>query len=110
MKQLELAPCAALILVLFICSSIIVGTIVLMQFIAFGWRLALNGEFSDLSLAKLAEQYSPDHGWFLKLCLNCFGYLTVFIPAFLIFKYTKRTKYIDKNGMLDDLTIDEFVN
>ena len=81
-----------------------------MQFIAFGWRLALNGEFSDLSLAKLAEQYSPDHGWFLKLCLNCFGYLTVFIPAFLIFKYTKRTKYIDKNGMLDDLTIDEFVN
>lgn len=62
------------------------------------WRWALDGEFSDLSLAKLAEQYSKDYAWLIKLCLNCFGYLTVFLPALLIYKYTKATKYTDRNG------------
>lgn len=63
----------------------------------FVWRIALNGELSDLSLAKLAEQYST-YAWLIKLCLNCYGYLTVFVPAVLIYKYTKKTKYFDRKG------------
>lgn len=76
------------------------GSILIMQLMTLVWRIALDGQFSDLSLAKLAEQYSKEYAWLIKLCLNCFGYLTVFIPALLVFKYTKKTKYMDRKGEL----------
>lgn len=66
-----------------------------MQLMCFVWRIALDGEYSEQSLAKLADQYSKDYAWLIKLCLNCFGYMTVFVPALLIFKYSKT---IDRKG------------
>lgn len=79
-------------------SFIIVGSVLTMHLMTFVWRIALDGEFSDLSMAKLADQYSAQYAWLIKLCMNCFGYLTVIIPALLILKYTKNTKYFDRKG------------
>lgn len=49
-------------------------------------------------MAKLAEQYSAQYAWLIKLCLNCFGYLAVIVPSLLILKYTQTIKYIDRKG------------
>lgn len=69
-----------------------------MQVMASVWRIFLDGEYSELSLAKLAEQYSAQYAWLIKLCLNCFGYLAVIVPSLLILKYTQTIKYIDRKG------------
>lgn len=71
-------------------SSIVVGSVLIMQLVNFILRTALTGP--------LTEDYSKDYEWAIKLCLNCFGYLTVAVPGIIIYKYTKATKYIDRKG------------
>lgn len=78
-----------------------VGSFLVMQLLALVLRLGLDGQYSELSLTKLADQYSKDYAWLIKLSLNCFGYMTVVVPAYLIYKYSKVTKYSDRRGELE---------
>lgn len=34
----------------------------------------------------------------VRLCLNLLGYATVLLPGYLIYKYVRYTKYIQKGG------------
>lgn len=36
--------------------------------------------------------------WLFRLSLNLLGYATIFIPGFLIFKYIKISKYLERSG------------
>uniref|UniRef100_A0A182P071 Adenosine 3'-phospho 5'-phosphosulfate transporter 1 n=1 Tax=Anopheles epiroticus TaxID=199890 RepID=A0A182P071_9DIPT len=51
----------------------------------------------ELSLSQLIDQKSKEYSWLLRLLVNLFGYLCIFVPGVLIYKYAKRTKYIDRS-------------
>lgn len=39
----------------------------------------------------------------VRLCLNLLGYSTVLLPGYLIYKYVRYTKYIQKGGKYIDI-------
>jgi hypothetical protein len=53
---------------------------------------------SNLSLSQLAEGVSKEYTWALRLTINCIGYSALLIPGVLIYKYTKKTKYLERSG------------
>lgn len=81
---------------LIICAFIII-TLGVVHLLSNFLRLSLGGESSDLTLTQILEQHSKEYGWLIKLGVNCFGYSCVFIPGFLIYKYTNRTNYLEKS-------------
>lgn len=52
----------------------------------------------NLTLSQLAEGVSKEYAWFLRLTINCIGYSALLIPGVLVFKYTKKTKYLERSG------------
>ena len=78
-------------------------TIVVVHLLSNYLRLSLGGTESNLTLSQLVEQYSKEFSWVLKLAVNCFGYSCVFVPGFLIYKYTNRTNYLEKSGLINIL-------
>lgn len=52
----------------------------------------------DQSLSQLIEQDSEDYSWIIRLIVNCFGYSCIFIPGILIYRYTKRIKYVERSN------------
>lgn len=61
-------------------------------------NVILDGTDSNLTLSQLIDQSHSDYGWILKILVNLFGYSCVIVPGLLIFQYTKRTQYLDRNG------------
>uniref|UniRef100_A0A182NRK4 Adenosine 3'-phospho 5'-phosphosulfate transporter 1 n=1 Tax=Anopheles dirus TaxID=7168 RepID=A0A182NRK4_9DIPT len=51
----------------------------------------------ELSLSQLIDQKSKEYSWLLRLMVNIFGYLCIFVPGVLIYKYAKRTKYMERS-------------
>uniref|UniRef100_A0A182K667 Adenosine 3'-phospho 5'-phosphosulfate transporter 1 n=1 Tax=Anopheles christyi TaxID=43041 RepID=A0A182K667_9DIPT len=51
----------------------------------------------ELSLSQLIDQKSKEYSWVLRLLVNLFGYFCIFIPGVLIYKYAKRTKYMERS-------------
>ncbi|XP_053669521.1 adenosine 3'-phospho 5'-phosphosulfate transporter 1 [Anopheles marshallii] len=51
----------------------------------------------ELSLSQLIDQKSKEYSWLLRLMVNLFGYLCIFVPGVLIYKYAKRTKYMERS-------------
>ncbi|XP_076638475.1 adenosine 3'-phospho 5'-phosphosulfate transporter 1 [Colletes latitarsis] len=41
---------------------------------------------------------SSSYNWIIRLCLNLLSYATVLLPGYLIYKYVRRTKYIQRGG------------
>ncbi|PNF23605.1 Adenosine 3'-phospho 5'-phosphosulfate transporter 1 [Cryptotermes secundus] len=41
---------------------------------------------------------SFEGSWLFRLCLNILGYATIFVPGFLIFKYVKKSSYLERTG------------
>lgn len=41
---------------------------------------------------------SFEGSWLFRLCLNILGYATIFVPGFLIFKYVKKSNYLERTG------------
>ncbi|XP_055689402.1 adenosine 3'-phospho 5'-phosphosulfate transporter 1 [Lutzomyia longipalpis] len=76
---------------------IIVATLGCIHLISNLMRIYFGAEYSDLTLSQLVDTHTKEYGWILKLALNCFGYSCIFLPGFLIYKYTKRVRYLEKN-------------
>uniref|UniRef100_A0A182RB87 Adenosine 3'-phospho 5'-phosphosulfate transporter 1 n=1 Tax=Anopheles funestus TaxID=62324 RepID=A0A182RB87_ANOFN len=51
----------------------------------------------ELSLSQLIDQKSKEYSWLLRLMVNLFGYICIFVPGVLIYKYAKRTKYMERS-------------
>uniref|UniRef100_A0A182IP24 Adenosine 3'-phospho 5'-phosphosulfate transporter 1 n=1 Tax=Anopheles atroparvus TaxID=41427 RepID=A0A182IP24_ANOAO len=51
----------------------------------------------ELSLSQLIDRKSREYSWLLRLMVNVFGYLCIFIPGVLIYKYSKRSKYLERS-------------
>ncbi|XP_076165232.1 adenosine 3'-phospho 5'-phosphosulfate transporter 1 isoform X2 [Ptiloglossa arizonensis] len=52
------------------------------------------------SLVNIGEKFlkSSSYNWIIRLCLNVLSYATVLLPGCLIYKYVRRTKYIQRGG------------
>lgn len=50
-------------------------------------KLLLNNE--------MLQDFDHDYIWFFRLCVNIFNYSTVFIPGYLVYRYIRRSKYLD---------------
>ncbi|XP_052891124.1 adenosine 3'-phospho 5'-phosphosulfate transporter 1 [Anopheles moucheti] len=59
--------------------------------------VADSGPKPDLSLSQLIDQKSKEYSWLLRLMVNLFGYFCIFVPGVLIYKYAKRTKYMERS-------------
>ncbi|XP_067639253.1 adenosine 3'-phospho 5'-phosphosulfate transporter 1 isoform X2 [Eurosta solidaginis] len=80
-----------------ICGFVVMA-LLLVHFFSDILRLSLGGYYTHATLSQLVEsQSSKDYAWLLKLLANCFGYSCVFVPGYLIYKYVKRTKYLEKS-------------
>lgn len=53
-------------------------------------KLLLNNE--------MLQDFDHDYIWFFRLCVNIFNYSTVFIPGYLVYRYIRRSKYLDTAG------------
>ncbi|KFB52838.1 AGAP002571-PA-like protein [Anopheles sinensis] len=51
----------------------------------------------ELSLSQLIDRKSKEYSWLLRLMVNVFGYLCIFVPGVLIYKYSKRSKYLERS-------------
>uniref|UniRef100_A0A6B2EIF5 Adenosine 3'-phospho 5'-phosphosulfate transporter 1 n=1 Tax=Phlebotomus kandelakii TaxID=1109342 RepID=A0A6B2EIF5_9DIPT len=76
---------------------IVIATLGCIHLLSNFMRLYFGGEYSNLTLSQLVDTHSKEYGWILKLALNCFGYSCIFLPGLLIYKYTKRVRYLEKN-------------
>ncbi|XP_053679729.1 adenosine 3'-phospho 5'-phosphosulfate transporter 1 [Anopheles nili] len=52
---------------------------------------------AELSLSQLLDRTSKEYSWLLRMMVNLFGYLCIFVPGVLIYKYAKRTKYMERS-------------
>ncbi|XP_076284476.1 adenosine 3'-phospho 5'-phosphosulfate transporter 1 isoform X2 [Lasioglossum baleicum] len=52
------------------------------------------------SLVNTGEKFleSSSYNWIVRLCLNLLSYATVLLPGYLIYKYVRHTKYIQRGG------------
>ncbi|CAK9822869.1 Adenosine 3'-phospho 5'-phosphosulfate transporter 1 [Anthophora retusa] len=52
------------------------------------------------SLVNTGESFlkSSSYSWIIRLCLNLLSYATVLLPGYLIYKYVRHTKYIQRGG------------
>lgn len=82
---------------LIICTFIVV-TLAVVHLLSNFIRTNLGGNESELTLSQLVDQHTKEYGWLLKLFVNCFGYSCIFIPGFLIYKYTNRINYLEKSN------------
>jgi hypothetical protein len=77
----------------------VAGTFLIVYFIVNIFYDLLAGDNPrDLTLSQLAEGVSKEYTWALRLTINCIGYSALVIPGVLIFKYTKKTKYLERAG------------
>uniref|UniRef100_A0A1B0D4M5 Adenosine 3'-phospho 5'-phosphosulfate transporter 1 n=1 Tax=Phlebotomus papatasi TaxID=29031 RepID=A0A1B0D4M5_PHLPP len=76
---------------------IIIATLGCIHLLSNTTRIYFGGEDSNLTLSQLVDTHAKEYGWILKLALNCFGYSCIFLPGLLIYKYTKRVRYLEKN-------------
>lgn len=61
-------------------------------------RFTLDDDINTkLTLTQIIDTYSKEYGWFLKLVVNCFGYSCIFIPGYLIYKYTTKINYLERS-------------
>lgn len=44
------------------------------------------------------EVNSFNGSWIFRLLLNLLGYATILIPGYVIFKFVKKTKYLERSG------------
>ncbi|XP_055642004.1 adenosine 3'-phospho 5'-phosphosulfate transporter 1 [Toxorhynchites rutilus septentrionalis] len=51
----------------------------------------------QLTLSQLIDKKSKEYSWLLRLSVNTLGYLCVIIPGLLIFKYTRKIKYLERS-------------
>lgn len=51
----------------------------------------------ELTLSQLIDRRSKEYSWVLRLSVNTFGYLCVFVPGVLIYKYVRRIKYLERS-------------
>lgn len=51
----------------------------------------------ELTLSQLIDRRSKEYSWLIRLSINTFGYLCVLIPGLLIYKYTRKIKYLDRS-------------
>lgn len=85
---------------LYIFSFIIFATLGTYHILTNILRLTLGSENNnDVTLTQLVNQYTKEYGWLLRLFLNCFGYSCIFIPGFIIHKYTKAVKYFERSDI-----------
>uniref|UniRef100_A0A8D8GPL1 Adenosine 3'-phospho 5'-phosphosulfate transporter 1 n=1 Tax=Culex pipiens TaxID=7175 RepID=A0A8D8GPL1_CULPI len=54
-------------------------------------------EEQTLTLSQLIDRRSKEYSWLIRLSVNSFGYLCVFVPGVLIYKYTRRIKYLERS-------------
>jgi len=71
---------------------LVLGTIAVVYIITQVLRsvVDLKGDTAILS--------SFEGSWLFRLCLNILGYATIFVPGFLIFKYVKKSNYLERTG------------
>ncbi|KAJ9601154.1 hypothetical protein L9F63_000674, partial [Diploptera punctata] len=73
-------------------SLIVLSTIAIVYFITQILRsvVDLKGDTAVLS--------SFEGSWLFRLSLNILGYATIFVPGFLIYKYVKKSNYLERTG------------
>ncbi|EDS42945.1 UDP-galactose transporter [Culex quinquefasciatus] len=59
--------------------------------------VAVFREEQTLTLSQLIDRRSKEYSWLIRLSVNTFGYLCVFVPGVLIYKYTRRIKYLERS-------------
>lgn len=71
---------------------IVLGTVAVVYIITQILRsvVDLKGDTAVLS--------SFEGSWLFRLSLNILGYATIFVPGFLIYKYIKRSNYLERTG------------
>lgn len=81
------------------CRCIVLGTLLAVYFSVNIFYSLLAGENPQkLSLSELVEGVSKEYTWALRLIINCIGYSAVVVPGVLIYKYTKKTHYLERSG------------
>lgn len=84
---------------IFCSRSIILVTLVTANFLSYiVYELVSDETTEGKSLSKILSQQQGDFAWLLRLFVNCFGYACVFLPLYLIYKYTKKIKYVERTG------------
>lgn len=87
-----------------ICRCIIAGTFLIIYFIVnIFYDFLAEENPQSLTLSQLAEGVSKEYTWALRLTINCIGYSALLVPGVLIYKYTKKTKYLERSGENLDL-------
>ncbi|XP_058452062.1 adenosine 3'-phospho 5'-phosphosulfate transporter 1 [Malaya genurostris] len=51
----------------------------------------------ELTLSQLIDRKSKEYSWLLRLSVNTLGYLCIFIPGVVIYKYTRKIKYLERS-------------
>ncbi|XP_058823340.1 adenosine 3'-phospho 5'-phosphosulfate transporter 1 [Topomyia yanbarensis] len=51
----------------------------------------------ELTLSQLIDRTSKEYSWLLRLSVNTLGYLCIFVPGVVIYKYTRKIKYLDRS-------------
>lgn len=78
---------------------IILGVFLVIYFTTNILESILVGENpSNLTLSQLAEGVSKEYTWALQLTINCIGYSALLVPGVLIYKYIKKTHYLERSG------------
>ncbi|XP_036329703.1 adenosine 3'-phospho 5'-phosphosulfate transporter 1 isoform X2 [Rhagoletis pomonella] len=78
--------------------GLVITAVLLVHFFSDILRISFGGYYTHATLSQLVEsQSTKEYSWLLKLLANCFGYSCVFVPGYLIYKYVKRTNYLEKN-------------
>lgn len=87
-------------------SLIVLVTLALAHILSYTvYELISDGKDNDKNLAQLLAEQKGQFSFALKLLVNCFGYACVFIPLFLVYKYTKKIKYVDRGGKLHTIKL-----
>lgn len=89
---------------------IILGVFLVIYFtISILTNILVGENSSNLTLSQLAEGFSKEYTWALQLTINCIGYSALLVPGFFIFKYIKKTNYLERSGKVFSSPISRFV-
>ncbi|XP_063696926.1 adenosine 3'-phospho 5'-phosphosulfate transporter 1 [Culicoides brevitarsis] len=89
----------------FIICSIVLITFLLAHLLSYIIFELINTDSEEPNFNKLLIDQQGDFAFVIRLFVNCLGYACIFIPLLLIYKYIKKTKYLERkeSGLLYSL-------
>ncbi|XP_014604977.1 PREDICTED: adenosine 3'-phospho 5'-phosphosulfate transporter 1 [Polistes canadensis] len=76
-----------------------IGDIIICTLLLFSVSIVFGTSEIIKYLANNSEELlqSTSYSWILRLCFNLFGYITILLPGYLIYKYVRYSKYIQRS-------------